>query len=138
LPAREAGQSPPSFVGQKPVLVADDDDISQSVLIRQLQSLGLNALQAETGLDALKQITANPEACCLIFMDINMPEMDGLTATRRIREQETGTARHIPIIALTANAIVGDREIYLAAGMDDYLSKPVHLNELQAMLERWL
>jgi CheY-like chemotaxis protein len=67
-----------------------------------------------------------------------MPEMDGFTATRAIREREHAASRHIPIVAMTANAMQGDRERCLAAGMDDYLSKPVRLEPLRAVLERWI
>jgi CheY-like chemotaxis protein len=72
----------------------------------------------------------------LIFMDVQMPEMDGLEATRRIREAEQATGRHTPIAAMTAHAMAGDRERCLAAGMDDYLSKPLKKAEVLALLER--
>jgi len=72
-----------------------------------------------------------------VFMDCQMPEMDGFGATRSIRAGEAGTPRHIPIVALTANAMHGDREQCLAAGMDDYIAKPVTKQALAAALERW-
>ncbi len=126
------------FKNQRPVLVVDDDDISQGVLVYQLRSLGLSARQVATGAETINLVRENPGEFCLILMDVNMPDVDGLTATHRIREQETGTMRHIPIIAVTANAMRGDREIYLAAGMDDYLSKPVPMDKLGQVLGKWL
>jgi two-component system, sensor histidine kinase and response regulator len=73
----------------------------------------------------------------LVFMDCQMPDMDGFEATRAIRAEEAGTPRHTPIVALTANAMQGDRERCLTAGMDDYIAKPVTTQTLAAALERW-
>ena len=72
-----------------------------------------------------------------VLMDCQMPEMDGLEATRRARAHERASGSHVPIIALTANAMVGDREQCLDAGMDDFLSKPFQLRDLSAALDRW-
>jgi len=74
----------------------------------------------------------------IILMDCQMPEMDGFEATAAIRMAESGTDRHVPIIALTASAMVADRQRCLACGMDDHLSKPIRSGELAAMLERWI
>jgi two-component system sensor kinase len=72
----------------------------------------------------------------LIFMDVQMPEMDGIEATRRIRRSQQSTGVHVPIIAMTAHAMAGDREKYMAAGMDDYISKPIGRDELAAVVAR--
>ena len=91
---------------------------------------------AESGkkaLDAWRKQTFD-----IILMDVQMPEMDGFEATARIREHEKSTSEHIPIIALTAHAMVGDRERCLAAGMDDYVSKPIVPDDLFAAIERLL
>jgi CheY-like chemotaxis protein len=73
----------------------------------------------------------------MIFMDCQMPNMDGMSATKVIRDEERESGGHIPIVAMTANAFAEDREACLAAGMDDYLAKPVKLADLRAVIERW-
>ena len=73
----------------------------------------------------------------MMFMDCQMPNMDGLTATLRIRDEERQTGEHLPIVAMTANAFSEDREACLAAGMDDYLAKPVKLADLRGVIDRW-
>ena len=117
------------------LLVVEDNPVNQKVAVRQLERLGYSAQVASNGLEAV-EITSRI-AFDLIFMDCQMPEMDGFEATRAIRRRENGQAR-IPIVALTANALAGDRERCLAAGMDDYLSKPVSERDLAATLERWV
>ena len=74
----------------------------------------------------------------LVFMDVQMPEMDGLEATAAIRDKEKRSGKHLPVIAMTAHAMVGDRERCLAAGMDDYLTKPIRPDELTGLLARYL
>ena len=86
-------------------------------------------------MEALEAFTR--DAFDLILMDVQMPVMNGYAAAQAIRAAERGTGRHIPIVALTAHVMKGDREICLEAGMDDYLSKPIHPQELAAVLERW-
>ena len=116
------------------ILLAEDNTINQKVTLRMLERLGYQADVAKNGhavLNALGQSTYD-----LILMDIQMPEMDGLTATSHIRQNTTLTPQPY-IIALTANALKGDRERFLAAGMDDYLSKPVHLEELAEAIETY-
>ena len=87
------------------------------------------------GHEAVEAMSRLPYDC--IFMDCQMPEMDGYEATAAIRAQEAESGGHVPIIAMTANAMQGDRERCLAAGMDDYVSKPVRSAKLAPMLEKW-
>ena len=117
------------------VLVADDNETNQMVAVQILRRLGYHAEVAGNGSEALEAFRTLPFD--LILMDCQMPQMDGYEATRAIRESERGSDRRIPIIAATANAMRGDREKCLAAGMDDYLTKPVKLDDLKAVLERW-
>src|SRR5213075_2505112 len=91
------------------------------------------ASNGKEALDAHAQATFD-----LILMDLHMPEMDGFEATKEIRALEAVSSKHVPIVALTANAMAQDREACLAAGMDDHLSKPFSSATLQAMLERWI
>jgi PAS domain S-box-containing protein len=116
------------------VLVAEDNAVNRKVILAQLQSLGLRPHAVTNGHEAVKAF--DESSFDLVFMDCQMPELDGYTATRRIRQKEKGP-RRVPIIAMTAHAMEGDREKCLAAGMDDYLSKPVHLEDLTAALAKW-
>jgi len=117
------------------VLLAEDDPINTVMTMDMLENLGYRATIVENGADALKAL-AQDEFDCLI-MDIQMPEMDGITATRTIRAAPAlGDKSRIPIIALTAHALPGDRERFLAAGMDDYLAKPVEYDDLAGVLAR--
>ena len=118
------------------VLVAEDNPNNQLLIKIILQKLGLDVTIVENGQLAVESY--EKEDFDLIFLDINMPVMDGLTALKIIREQEQKTGKHIPIIALTANSISGDRERYLDEGMDNYLSKPFDKDKLIAVLEQYL
>ena len=115
------------------VLVAEDNLVNQKVITRQLERWGVSYRLAANGHQVLEWL--EKERFDLILMDCQMPDMDGFEATRRIRAQEATV--HIPIIALTANALPEDRETCLQAGMDDYLPKPFKPEALRAMLERW-
>jgi two-component system sensor histidine kinase/response regulator len=117
------------------VLLVEDNVVNMEVSRSILKSEGCVVTTAADGREALA-IFINGEYD-LIFMDCQMPDMDGFEATAAIRQREAGSRRHTPIIALTANAIEGDREYCLRAGMDDYLSKPVSRNAIQTMLGRW-
>ena len=116
------------------VLLADDNEINKKVGLSVLQKLGYRADVASNGLEVLKLL--EQKAYDIIFLDVQMPEMDGLEAARQIRQRWSETKRP-RIIAMTGNAFLGDREKCLEAGMDDYISKPVRVGELQAALERW-
>jgi CheY-like chemotaxis protein len=118
------------------VLVVEDTAVNQLVARRMLERAGCRVDLAANGLEALSAYESLPYD--LVLMDVHMPEMDGLEAAAEIRRREHGTGRHTPIVALTASATQGDRETSLAAGMDDYLTKPVRPMDLEAILERWL
>jgi PAS domain S-box-containing protein len=114
------------------ILLAEDNPVNRQVAVRILQKQGYRVQTAENGLQALMALEHGPFD--VVLMDIQMPEMDGLQATTAIREMERVTGEHLPIIALTAHAMNGDREICLAAGMDDYVTKPFKPKELFALL----
>lgn len=121
---------------QLQVLVVEDNPVNQLVACGYLEAIGCACTVASNGLRAL-EVLAAPHSYDMVLMDCQMPELDGLEATQRIRASEAAGDRHVPIIALTANAIVGDRETCLAAGMDDFVSKPFRLEELAAIVEKW-
>jgi CheY-like chemotaxis protein len=118
------------------ILVADDNTINQRVALAMLQQLGLLADAVANGAEALEKLSTI--AYDLVLMDVQMPVMDGLEATKRIRGARDGTEQHLPIIALTAGAMQGDRASCLEAGMDDFITKPVMLKALAKVLTKWL
>ena len=118
-----------------PVLVAEDNTRLQSLLKLQFDELGIPVTFVPDGRAAVEAVRNGNFA--MVFMDCQMPDMDGLAATRAIRLAESETGKHIPITAMTANAFAEDKAACLAAGMDDYLSKPVRLDNLRAAIERW-
>ncbi len=119
------------------VLLVEDNPTNQQVALAMLRLLGLSADTANQGKEALQALAARPYD--LILMDCQMPEMDGYEATRHIRDPQSCVRDHaVPIIAMTANAMPEDRQQCLAAGMNDYLAKPISLGMLSAMLDKWL
>jgi two-component system, sensor histidine kinase and response regulator len=118
------------------VLLVEDNAVNQRLATRMLEKRGHRVVLAGNGREALEAL--EKRVFDLIFMDVQMPEMDGFQAAAAIREKETGTGTHLPIVALTAHAMEGDRERCLAAGMDGYLTKPIRPRELDDVLGIYL
>ena len=122
-------------ISDKPkILLTEDNPINQEVALGMLESLGCDVEIAENGSEAVDALES--KQFDLVLMDCQMPVMDGFEATRTIRSQSS--QQDIPVVALTANALEGDRELCIASGMDDYLKKPVNQHELQGTIEKWL
>jgi PAS domain S-box-containing protein len=134
-PRRERdGEAPPGRVLE--VLLAEDNLVNQRLAVRILEKRGHRVTVANNGQEALASLEGR--AFDLVLMDVEMPELGGLDATRMLRARERGTGRHVPVIALTAHAMKGDRERCLAAGMDGYVSKPIRAAELFAAVDEVL
>ncbi len=118
------------------VLLVEDNPVNQRLGRKQLEKIGFTVTSADDGRAAIEAVRR--ENFDVVFMDLQMPDMDGLTATRAIRRSELVTGLHVPIVALTADARAQDRMECLASGMDDYFSKPVSLNDLRTALARWV
>ena len=117
-------------------LIAEDNPINQKLLRTKLKSMGIEADTANNGLEAFNKYSMNPEKYDVIFMDVQMPIMDGVEATQEILEfEKEEEIPHTPIIAVTANVLKGDRERFIGAGMDDYISKPIEQKELQRVVD---
>jgi PAS domain S-box-containing protein len=118
------------------VLVAEDNLVNQRVILRQLNRLGYTAIMAEDGRKAMEKFADHKYG--LLLTDCHMPEMDGFELCAAIRATEKNQDLHLPIVAITANALQGEAERCLAAGMDDFVAKPVELKQLQAVVQKWL
>jgi signal transduction histidine kinase/ligand-binding sensor domain-containing protein/AmiR/NasT family two-component response regulator len=134
--APEVQLAPSAEMPARPIriLVAEDNKVNQYLLLALLRKRGHSPVIANNGVEALAAYAREPFD--LILMDIQMPEMDGIEAVERIRVMEAGTGQRIPVIAVTARAMAGDRENIIAAGMDDYLEKPIQAERLDAILSR--
>ena len=120
------------------VLIVEDNLTNRKVIEAMLKKLGMTFISVENGQEALDHMTAGTEPA-LVLMDCQMPVMNGYEATQKIREWELANAKpHLPIIALTADAYEEDRKKCLAAGMDDFLAKPLNLNDLGTTIKKWL
>ena len=119
----------------KTVLVADDDVRNIFSLTKSLEGYGMNVISATDGKDALKQMDNNKKID-IVLMDMMMPEMDGYESIRRIRK--IPKYKKLPVIAVTAKAMTGDREKCIAAGASDYITKPVDVDQLISLLRVWL
>ena len=126
------------------ILLVEDNQINQKLATHMIAKGGYQVVAVQNGLEAFECYSGDPEAFDLIFMDMQMPVMDGLTAAHKIRKWEqanhgdTAHARRVPIIAITANALKGDREKCIDAGMDDYISKPINREKVFKCLAQWL
>jgi signal transduction histidine kinase/ActR/RegA family two-component response regulator len=126
------------YSSRKPVLIAEDNLVSRDLFIMQLREFGLATRFATNGEEAVELVKAEPNSFSLILMDLHMPKMDGITATRLIRKQEEGTNQRVPIIAITADALAGSQELCAEAGIDDFIRKPVSLSDLNKVLAKIL
>lgn len=116
------------------ILVAEDDATIRQLMVTLLTRAGMECVTADNGSRAVE--AWEREEFDFVVMDVQMPVMDGLTATRIIRERESGTGRHTPIIAITAHAMAEDKDLCLDAGMDDYISKPIEIDRLFYLLSK--
>ncbi|WP_411033022.1 PAS-domain containing protein [Shinella sp. BYT-45] len=122
--------------GALDVLVAEDNEVNQILFTQMLTASGLHFRIVGNGAEAIEAYRASRPG--MVLMDMSMPVMNGLQASRAIRELESGTGRRVPIVAVTAHVLDGDREECLAAGMDDYLTKPISIEKLEEKIDRWL
>ena len=127
-----------NYSDKKPILIVEDIATNRELFALQLRQFGLATQYAINGREALELIRADPHAFSMVLMDLQMPVMDGLTATQLIRQHENHTNGHITIIALTANEAAGIHEQCLEVGMDDFMRKPVTLAKLDGLLAKWL
>jgi CheY-like chemotaxis protein len=127
----------PRFEGRH-IMLAEDVEINKEIVLTFLEPMMLSVDCAENGAEAVRLFAANPERYDMIFMDVQMPEMDGYEATRRIRAMETPGGRRVPIIAMTANVFREDIERCMAAGMNDHIGKPLDFGGVLLKLKEYL
>ena len=118
------------------VLLTEDNEINQQVARELLEKADLIVTIANNGKEAIEKVEGSEFE--LVFMDVQMPEMNGLEATGCIRKNPRSSIRNLPIVAMTAQAMAGDREKCIEAGMDDYITKPIDINELHSVLVKWI
>ncbi|MDR0851931.1 MAG: response regulator, partial [Clostridiales Family XIII bacterium] len=135
--AESARDKVDDFSGHR-ILLAEDIEVNREILMTLLEPTGLKFDCAENGRETVALFAESPGRYSMVFMDVQMPEMDGIEATRRIREAEANVGGHIPVIAMTANVFREDIETYLASGMDGHVSKPLDLNDILSMLREYL
>ncbi|MBI1256059.1 MAG: response regulator [Chloroflexi bacterium] len=140
VPQSERASATPEAAGRDScVLVVDDNVMNRNLLEAQLAQMGIEQIKlAAGGKQAVEAVQRDPQRYQLIFMDCDMPGIDGYEATRQIRAFEASSTVHVPIIALTAGGSGHERERCIEAGMDDYLSKPVSFKDLKVKVEHWL
>ena len=122
----------------KRMLLAEDVEVNREILMALLEDTGLMFDCAENGKEALDMMESDPDRYDIVFMDLQMPQMDGYEATRRIRALPSSKGRALPIVALTANVFTSDIEKCLAAGMDDHLGKPLDIDKIFEVLRKYL
>jgi PAS domain S-box-containing protein len=136
--AAAPGSQNPSRIPIRPVLVVEDNSANQVVAMHQFHQLGVPVQVMDSGIKAVESIVSGAGDYAIVFMDIMLPDLDGLAATRLIRAHETKTGDHIPIVAMTASAMAEDRRACLEAGMDDYIRKPASLAAITEILGKWI
>ena len=137
MPAAQAAQGEECVQPACRIILAEDDEVNLWAGMKILEKMGHSVTPAANGREVLDHLAR--QDFDLIFMDIQMPVMDGVEATKAIRQDESlGARSSIPIIAMTAYAMTGDREVFLAAGMNDYLAKPVQMDEMRQVIARVL
>jgi CheY-like chemotaxis protein len=119
------------------ILLAEDNAVNQKLAVIILEKRGHKVTVAQDGREALALLAGSDTTFDVVLMDCQMPHMNGFEATTAVRKHEEGTHARIPIIAMTANAMTGDRERCIESGMDDYLSKPFVARDLVELVERW-
>ncbi|HEY9871493.1 MAG TPA: response regulator [Candidatus Obscuribacterales bacterium] len=124
-------------MANKSILIVEDNPTHQRILAVLAEQAGITPFVLANGRDALDALQSSSQFA-LVLMDRRLGDMDGLECTREIRERERSSGQHIPIIAVTAHAMLGDREKCLDAGMDDYLSKPFTARQIHQLLNRWV